>query len=177
MSPKTAFSAAYDGDGLRATKTAGGVTTYFLYDGDSPVAEETWSGTQATFSALNGLTADGWRARYVNTESQAYDFLYDPQGTLVQRQTAGGYSVGYGAYDQAIYEGYGALRQDVKLSAGATGGTTVGARDPVGFGGQFGYYTDTETGLLCLTHRYYDPGTGKQFLLGERLVSKIPAKS
>ena len=30
-----------------------------------------------------------------------------------------------------------------------------------GFGGQFGYYTDTETGLLCLTHRYYDPGTGK----------------
>ena len=33
--------------------------------------------------------------------------------------------------------------------------------DPVGFGGQYGYYTDTETGLLCLTHRYYDPGTGK----------------
>ena len=31
----------------------------------------------------------------------------------------------------------------------------------MGFGGQFGYYTDTETGLLCLTHRYYDPGTGK----------------
>jgi len=30
-----------------------------------------------------------------------------------------------------------------------------------GFGGQFGYYTDVETGLLCLTHRYYDPGTGK----------------
>ena len=30
-----------------------------------------------------------------------------------------------------------------------------------GFGGQYGYYTDTETGLLCLTHRYYDPGTGK----------------
>jgi RHS repeat-associated protein len=31
----------------------------------------------------------------------------------------------------------------------------------VGFGGQYGYYTDNETGLLCLTHRYYDPGTGK----------------
>ena len=31
----------------------------------------------------------------------------------------------------------------------------------MGFGGQFGYYTDTETGLLCLTHRHYDPGTGK----------------
>ena len=37
----------------------------------------------------------------------------------------------------------------------------MGQHDPAGFGGQFGYYTDTETGLLCLTHRYYDPGTGK----------------
>ena len=35
----------------------------------------------------------------------------------------------------------------------------MGQHDPLGFGGQFGYYTDT--GLLCLTHRYYDPGTGK----------------
>ncbi len=41
------------------------------------------------------------------------------------------------------------------------GGGTPPHHDPVGFGGQFGYYTDTETGLLCLTHRYYDPGTGK----------------
>ena len=34
-------------------------------------------------------------------------------------------------------------------------------RISVGFGGQYGYYTDRETGLLCLTHRYYDPGTGR----------------
>ena len=34
-------------------------------------------------------------------------------------------------------------------------------RDPVGFGGQYGYYTDRGMGLMCLTHRYYDPGTGK----------------
>jgi len=35
------------------------------------------------------------------------------------------------------------------------------AQNTSSHGGQFGYYTDTETGLLCLTHRYYDPGTGK----------------
>ena len=40
-------------------------------------------------------------------------------------------------------------------------GSGVRQHDPSGFGGQFGCYTDTETGLLCLTHRYYDPGTGK----------------
>jgi len=33
--------------------------------------------------------------------------------------------------------------------------------NPIGFGSQHGYYTDTGTGLLCLTHRYYDPGTGR----------------
>ena len=34
-------------------------------------------------------------------------------------------------------------------------------RAPDGFGGQWGEYTDPETGYLCLTHRYYDPRTGR----------------
>jgi YD repeat-containing protein len=39
-----AFSARYDGDGLRGSKTAAGVTTYYLYDaGDQPVLEETFN--------------------------------------------------------------------------------------------------------------------------------------
>ncbi len=29
------------------------------------------------------------------------------------------------------------------------------------FGAQHGYYTDTQTGLSLLTHRYYDAGTGR----------------
>jgi len=33
--------------------------------------------------------------------------------------------------------------------------------DPFGFGGQAGYYTDTETGLILCTHRYYDPANGR----------------
>jgi RHS repeat-associated protein len=32
---------------------------------------------------------------------------------------------------------------------------------PFGYGGQWGYSTDSETGLLLLTNRYYDPGTGR----------------
>ena len=83
--------------------------------------------------------------------------MYDPQGSVQQRHTDGSYTGGYAAYDRSTFEGYGALRQANKGSTGAS----VGQHDPVGFGGQFGYYTDTETGLLCLTHRYYDPGTGK----------------
>ena len=83
--------------------------------------------------------------------------MYDPQGSVQQRHTDGSYTGGFAAYDRSTFEGYGALRQANKGSTGAI----VGQHDPVGFGGQFGYYTDTETGLLCLTHRYYDPGTGK----------------
>ena len=54
-----AFSAAYDGDGLRTKKTAAGVTTYSVYDGSTPLAEESFNGTSTTFTALTGITADG----------------------------------------------------------------------------------------------------------------------
>ncbi|MCW3059473.1 MAG: tRNA3(Ser)-specific nuclease WapA, partial [Capsulimonas sp.] len=156
-----AFAATYDGDGLRATKTAAGVTTYYIYDGDHPVIEETWNGTSATVYALNGYVADGWRTRYEAVSAIAYDYLYDPQGNLVERQSEYDYNQGLPAHDQTIYEGYGALRSDTAIVNGPGGGSPVPARDPVGFGGQYGYYTDRETGLLCLTHRYYDPGTGR----------------
>ena len=101
------------------------------------------------------MTADGWRAR--KQGGIVYQFVYDPQGSVQQRHTDGSYTGGFAAYDRSTFEGYGALRQANKGSTGAI----VGQHDPAGFGGQFGYYTDTETGLLCLTHRYYDPGTGK----------------
>jgi len=32
---------------------------------------------------------------------------------------------------------------------------------PYGYKGQWGYYTDGETGVLLLTHRYLDPATGR----------------
>ena len=39
--------------------------------------------------------------------------------------------------------------------------STLTGRDVFEFGGQFGYYTDGETGLILCTHRYYDPQTGR----------------
>jgi len=33
--------------------------------------------------------------------------------------------------------------------------------DPVGYNGQWGYYTDSETGLMLCTYRYYDPANGR----------------
>ena len=37
----------------------------------------------------------------------------------------------------------------------------MGQHDPAGFGGQFGYYTDSETGLALCQHRYYDSSVGR----------------
>jgi len=92
--------------------------------------------------------------------------VYDPQGSVQERQTDTAYSSGFAAYDRSTFEGYGALRQANKGSSGAG----VGQPDPSGFGGWFGYDTDTDTGLLRLTHRYYDPGTGKHWL--HAMISK-----
>ncbi len=61
------------------------MTTYYVYDGSTPIAEETFNGTSATFTALNGITADGWRAR--KQGSLVYQFVYDPPGSVQQRQT------------------------------------------------------------------------------------------
>ena len=47
-----------------------------------------------------------------------------------------------------LYDGYGARQ-----------GTAAQA-DPFGYVGQWGYYTDVETGLILCTHRFYDAGAG-----------------
>ena len=137
------------------------VPTYCLYDGSTPVIEETYSGGATTIQEASGWGADGLRARYLPSGGFAYDFSYDPQGSVVERQTRGSFVTGSWAYDTAVYEAYGAKRSDYGAFSGSGGSHAPAHTDPLGFGGQFGYYTDTETGLLCLTHRYYDPGTGK----------------
>ena len=130
------------------------MTTYFLYDGGTPLLEETFSSPNATLSAVNVWSADGWRARHYPDIGDFRAFSFDPQGNVVQRQN--GANGSYPILDTASYEAYGKRTADI-----GTGGLTPGTQDPAGFGGQYGYYTDRETGLLCLTHRYYDPGTGR----------------
>jgi RHS repeat-associated protein len=161
------FSAAYDGDGLRAMKQGtlpGGtsaITTYFLYGPDGmPIVEEGWNGTAASVTAANGMGAAGWRERYAGSQKTAY--ADDPSGSVLARVTAGDTTSPADSY--CFYDGYGDVRGYVQVSTGQR----LVVRDPVGFGSQYGYYTDPETGngttapgLLCLTHRYYDPGTGR----------------
>ena len=130
--------AGYRGDGLRAWKDVNGSRTYFLYDGDEPVAELDGFGN---VTATNVFAPDGLVAR--GTASGWTQYAFDPEGSVAQRLDANGNVLSASAYDA-----YG----------GETSTGTVG--DPFGYHGRDGYCTDRETVVVYCQNRYYDPRTG-----------------
>jgi len=148
------MSAAYNADGLRAWKTAGGAATFFLYDGDTPLEEQDANGNVL---AAYLFGADGLRQRYLVAKNGASEYFYDPQGSVVNRWSEFDfYPYNPSVLDTAEYDGYGVLRGELDAN-----GDPEQNPGPIGFGGQYGYYTDQETGLVLMTNRYYDPGTGR----------------
>jgi RHS repeat-associated protein len=85
--------------------------------------------------------ANGLLSRRTGTTSVF--FTFDPQGSVVQRLDANQNILSASAYD--------AWGNPIATSTG----------DPYGYCAEWGYYTDNETGLLLLTHRYYDPTQGR----------------
>jgi len=175
------LSAAYDGDGLRAWKQdQSGTRTYYLYDGDTPLFEEFWynSAYDPTSLIRNHVYVSGPAGLIFSLkddqvrfdEAFAETYLYDPQGNLVERAAgAVGYNNPYpngpyyssfsGVRNVTAYDAFGTMHGNCQ-DGSFTPSSTV-KPSPFGFGGQHGYYTDSETGLSLLTHRYYDAGTGR----------------
>ncbi len=75
----SALSAAYQGDGLRASKQANGVTTYYLYAGGLPVCEMDSAGN---ITATNTFGPTGLLSRHTSSGSVFYTF--DPLGSVAQ---------------------------------------------------------------------------------------------
>ena len=138
----TTQTATYDGDGLRAWKQKGALSTrtYYLYDGSVPVCE--FSSTGA-LTATNTFAGGGLVSRRVGSTTTYYAF--DERGNVSQRLSSTGAVV-----SSDLYDGYGARQSTVAIQP-----------DPFGYGGEFGYFTDNETGLVLCTHRYYDPAAGR----------------
>jgi len=134
----TTLTAGYRGDGLRAWKQTTAGRTYFVYDGISPVVELNATGAVV---ATNTFGARGLISRRANAQSTFYTF--DAQGSISQRLNAAG-----GVLSSHQFTVHG-----TELS--------VPSADPFGYKARWGYYTDQETGLLLLTHRYYDPQGGR----------------
>ena len=106
-----------------------------------------------------GQAADGLRGRFSpSAPNTYYMFEWDPQGSLVQRQTGGTNGNNLtDALGTALFDGYGVKLSDMDAPYGGT----EAARDSMGFQGQFGAYTDNETNLVLMGHRHYDAGTGR----------------
>jgi RHS repeat-associated protein len=134
------LTCGYKSGGMRAWKQNSSATTYFLYDGDTPVCELSSTGT---VTAANTFGPFGLLSRHTAGSSNFYAF--DPQGNVSQGLNSNG-TIAYSSFFNA---------QGIRVSTGSNG-------DPYsGFGGQWGYYTDGETGLQLLGHRYYDANTGR----------------
>lgn len=150
------LKAGYRSDGLRAWKEdSAGVRTFFIYDGTNVVAE---------YSAANSMSA--WQEwgptglvarRKILANNNAGSTLpvtsyyqYDSRGNLVHKLSWLG----------VVEEDYGHTAYGERVAEGST--VTFGRSDgPVGYGGQFGYHTDPETGLILCGFRYYDPKNGR----------------
>ncbi len=95
-------------------------------------------------TAVNTFGANGLLARHTAAGSVFYAF--DQQGSTAQRLDGAGNVLSAHGFDA-----FGA-----SLTANAA------PADPyAGFGAQWGYRADAETGLLLLGERYYDPASGR----------------
>jgi RHS repeat-associated protein len=137
---------AYDGNGLRASQTINGTTSYL-----------TWDMTESLPLILSDTTNS---------------YIYGPGGLPVEQVSSGG-AVTYLHHDQQ-----GSTRLLTGSTGTATGSTTFDAygnktgstgtsTTPLGYDGQ---YTSTDTGLIYLRARAYDPATGA-FLTVDPIVS------
>jgi len=128
---------AYDGNGLRASQTISGTTTYMV-----------WDMTEGLPLILSDTTNS---------------YIYGPGGLPVEQISSGG-TVTYLHHDQ---------QGSTRLLTGSTGTVTgkctysaygtptcEGTTTPLGYDGQ---YTSSDTGLIYMRARVYDPATA-QFL-------------
>jgi RHS repeat-associated protein len=135
--PSAAY--AYDGDGLRMSKTVSGVLTRFTWDASGGVP----------------LVLDDGANKYV----------YGPRGAPVEQVGSGGV-VTYLHQDQlgstrVLTNSSGTVVGTATYDAyGRPVGSTGTASSPLGWAGE---YRDAESGLVYLRARYYDPSTA-QFL-------------
>ncbi len=144
--PKIEDAYAYDGNGLRASQTISGKTAYFAWGYGS--------------SALPLLLNDGTNS-----------YIYGPGSEPIEQIDSEG-KILYLHHDQQgstrmLTDTTGTVKATVTYDAyGNTTGTTGTSTTPLGYDGQ---YTSTDTGLIYLRARAYDPATG-QFMSADPIA-------
>ncbi|MCA1831305.1 MAG: RHS repeat-associated core domain-containing protein [Actinomycetota bacterium] len=133
----TSATYAYNGDGLRTSKTVSGASTAFTWDVTGSLPLLLVEGTNKYVYGPGGLPLE----RIDSTGAVTF-YHHDQLGSTRALTNSTGTVVATDSYDA-----YGNL-------SGSTGTVT----NPFGYAGQ---YTDSESGLQYLRARYYDPVTGQ----------------
>jgi RHS repeat-associated protein len=137
---------AYDGDGLRSSKTVSAATTAFTWDVSGGLPLVVKAGGTSYVHGPGGLPLE-----QVAPDGTTHWFFHDQLGSTRALTDSAGAVAGTWSYDP-----YGLVV--------ATAGS---ATTPFGFTGE---WTDAETGFVYLRARYYDPAIG-QFLNRDPLES------
>jgi RHS repeat-associated protein len=140
--PSGSATYGYNGTGLRVSKTIGSTTSVFVWDN----------------SSTPNILTDGTNS-----------YVYGPDGLPIEQIGAGGTS--WFVHDQlgstlALLTSVGAVAGTYSYTPYGAATHTGTATTPLQFTGQF---TDTESGLVYLRARYYDPVTAL-FLTVDPLV-------
>ena len=146
----------YGPDGLRRSSTVNGVTTYYAYDGQTMIREMKKNAQNALFNAatyLQGPRGGEYRRDDTQTELDSQGrqvsvcrwYVYDGLGSVVGEVDPAGSLTSSPKYDV-----YGAVR-----------GNAGAASSRQGFVGGLGHVSDSETGLVYMRARYYDPQQGR----------------
>jgi RHS repeat-associated protein len=134
---------AYNGDGLRISQTISGTTTFITLDHGTPTPLVASDGTNSYIYGPGGLQVE-----QINAEKPLFLHADQQASTRMLTSTTGTVQA------TMSYEPYGKL-------SGSTGTSTT----PLGYTGQ---YTNSDTGLLYLRARSYDPSTA-QFMSADPL--------
>jgi RHS repeat-associated protein len=126
----------YNGDNLRVRKTDSQGTTNMLYDGTSLICETNTSG---------GIVA--WYTPGVGFRRAGVPYAYRENGIGSTIQVTNNLGVVVNGYE---YDSYGVT---YTLQQAMT--------NPHKFAGKHGYYSDGDSGMQLLGHRYYLPSLGR----------------
>jgi RHS repeat-associated protein len=141
---KAAIEDAYNGDGVRASQTIAGTTTYLSWDVTEGIPLILNDGTNSYIYGPGGLPVE-----QINSAGKILYLHHDQQGSTRLLTGSTGKTEATFTYD----------------SYGNQTGHTGTATSPLGYDAQ---YTSSDTGLIYLRAREYDPGTA-QFLTADPL--------
>ncbi len=149
--PKIEDSYAYNGEGLRISQTISGTTTHLAWDMSEGTPLILSDGTNSYIYGPGGIPVE----QINNSSGEVLYLHHDQQGST--RLLTGSTGKVEGAY---TYTPYGAVQEH-------TGTATT----PLDYDGQ---YTSSDTGLIYMRARVYDPATA-QFLTVDPLVGQTHA--